>query len=75
MHFFAQNLKFGYPKEIEPKDLILLGMFKHRDGQFIDETEINESAAFLKNNNGKKFKIKIHLFGVLQRERFHISGA
>ncbi|WP_123921465.1 hypothetical protein [Chryseobacterium viscerum] len=42
-------------------------MFKHRDGRFIDETEINQLFTFLKGNNDKKFKIRIHIFGGASR--------
>lgn len=29
-------------------------MFKHRDGRFIDESEINDLSTFLIDNNDKK---------------------
>lgn len=63
INLWSQTLKFGYPKEVESNDIILLNMFKHRDGRFIDESEINELSTFLNENNDKKFKIRIHIFG------------
>lgn len=66
-YLWSQNLKFGYPKEVESNDVILLNMFRHRDGRFIDESEINELSTFLNKNNDKKFKIRIHIFGGASR--------
>ncbi len=63
INLWSQSLKFGYPKEVESNDIILLNMFKHRDGRFIDESEINNLSTFLKDHNNKKFKIRIHMFG------------
>lgn len=64
---WSQNFKFGYPKEVESNDIILLNMFRHRDGRFIDYSEINELSTFLNRFNDQKFKIRIHIFGGASR--------